>query len=67
MLLLYVFVNILHVSCLFFNKFNDYNLSSGSVLFCIHADIDKDADCLQSNNNDSLYDLWLLFATFFFS
>ena len=34
--------------------------------FHVHTDIDKDADCLQSNNNDSLNDLWLLFATLFF-
>ena len=34
--------------------------------FRVHTDIDKDADCLQSNNNDSLNDLWLLFATLFF-
>ena len=65
-LLLYVFVNILHVSCLFFLNSNDYNLSSGSVFFRVDTDIDKDADCSQSNNNDSLNNLWLLFATLFF-
>ena len=60
MLLLYVFVYILHVSCLFFTNSNDYNLSSGSVFFRIHTDIDKDADWIQSNNNNSLNDSWLL-------
>ena len=65
-LLLYVFVNILHVFCLFFTNSSNYNLSSGSVFFRVHTDIDKDADCLQSNNNDSLNDLWLLFPTLFF-
>ena len=64
-LLLRVFVNILHASSLFFTNSND-NLSSGSVFFRIHTDIDKDADCLQSNNNNSLNGLWLLFATLFF-
>ena len=61
-----VSVNILHVSCLFFTNCNDYNLSTGSAFFRVHTDIDKDGDCLQSNNNDSLNDLWLLFATLFF-
>ena len=66
-LLLYVFVSILHVSCLFSTNSNDYNLSSSSVFVRVHNDIEKDAYCLQSNNNDSLNDLWLLFATLFFS
>ena len=61
-----VFVNILHFSCLFFTNCNDYNLSAGSAFFRVHTNIDKDGDCLQSNNNDSLNDLWLHFATFFF-
>ena len=63
-LLLCVFVNILHV-CLFFTNSNGYILSSGSVLFRVHTDIDKDGYFLQSNNNDSLNDLWLLFAALF--
>ena len=66
-LLLYNFGNILHVSCLFFTNSNDYNLSLGSVSFRIHIEIDKDVDRFQSNNNDSLNDLWLLFATLVFS
>ena len=66
-LILRVFVIILHVSCLFFTNSNDYNLLLGSAVFRVHIDIDKDADCLQSNNNDPLNDLWLLFATLSFS
>ena len=61
-----VSVNILHVSCLLFTNCNDYNLSTGSAFFRVHTDIDKDGDCLQSNNNDFLNDLWLLFATLLF-
>ena len=44
----------------FFTNSNNYNLSLGRV------HINKDADCLKSNNNDSLNDLWLLFATLVF-
>ena len=36
LLLLCIFVNILHVSCLFFTNSNDYNSSSGSVIFGVH-------------------------------
>ena len=64
-----VFLLIFYVSCLFFTNSNNYNLSTGSTFFCVHTDIDKDGDCLQSNNNDSLNDLWLLFLSsrvFFF-
>ena len=63
---------ILHVSRLFFtNSFYNYNLSSGSVFFGaffsrVNIDIEKYADCLQSNN-DSLNDLWLLFLNLGFS
>ena len=63
---------ILHVSRLFFtNSFYDYNLSSGSAFFGaffsrVNIDIEKYADCLQSNN-DSLNDLWLLFLNLGFS
>ena len=32
----------------------------------VHTDIDKCGDGLQSNNNNFLNDLWLLFATLFF-
>ena len=59
-------INTLHVSCLFFPNSNDYNLSSGSVYFRVHTDIDKNGDCLQNNNNDSLNDLWLLFESLCF-
>ena len=55
--LLCAFVNILHASCLLFTSSNYYNLSSGPVFFRVHVEIDKDADYLQSNNNDSLNDL----------
>ena len=65
-LLLCVFVIILHVSCYFFTNSNDYNLSLGCVVYRVHIDIDKDGDCLQSNNNNSLNDLWLLFAALIF-
>ena len=34
--------------------------------FLVRINIEKDADCLQSNNNDSLNDLWLLFLTLVF-
>ena len=60
------FINNLHVSCLFFPDSSDYNVSSGPVFFLVHIDIDKDGNCLQGNNNDSLNDLWLLFETLFF-
>ena len=58
------FVNVLHVFYLFTN-FNDYNSSAGSTSFHIHANIDKDANCLQINNNTSLKNLWLLFSASF--
>ena len=32
------------------------------VYFRVHTDNDKNGYCLQSNNNNSLNDLWLLFA-----
>ena len=51
-LLLCIFVNVLHVSYLFTN-FNDYDSSSGSVFFHIHANIYKDFNCLQSHNSPS--------------
>ena len=64
-LLLCVFVNVLHVSYLFTN-FNDYDSSSGSIFFShIHANIDKDVNCLQSKNNASSKNLWLLFSASF--
>ena len=63
-LLFYNFVNVLHVFYLFTN-FNDYNSSTGSTSFHIHANIDKDANCLQSNNNTSSKNLWLLFSASF--
>ena len=61
-----VSVNILRVLSLFFTNCNDYNLSKGSAFLRVHTDIDKDGDCLQSNNKNSLNDLWLFFATLFF-
>ena len=64
-LLLCVFVNVLHVSYLF-ASFNDYDASSGSIsFFHIHTNIEKDVNCLQSNNNDSSNNLWLLFSALF--
>ena len=64
-LLLCVFVNVLHVSYLSAN-FNDYDSSSGSTsFFHIHANIEKDNNCLQSNNNASSKNLWLLFSALF--
>ena len=52
-LLLWVFVNVLHVSYLSVPNFNDYNASSASVFVLVHFSIAKDADCHQSNNNPS--------------
>ena len=64
-LLLCVFVNVLHVSYSF-ASFNDYDASSGSIsIFHIHTNIDKDVNCLQSNNNASSKNLWLLFSASF--
>ena len=64
-LLLCVLVNVLHVSYLF-ASFNDYDASSGSIsFFHIHTNIDKDVNCLQSNNNASSKNLWLLFSASF--
>ena len=64
-LLLCVFVNVLHVSYLF-ASFNDYDASSGSIsFFHIHTNIDKDVNYLQSNNNSSSKNLWLLFSASF--
>ena len=64
-LLLCVFVNVLHVSYLFAD-FNDYHSSSGSIsFFHIHANIDKDVNCLQSKSNASSKILWLLFSASF--
>ena len=60
-LLLCLCVNVLHVFYLFTN-FNDYNSSTGSTFFHIYANIDKDANYLQSNNNTSSKNLWLLFS-----
>lgn len=61
LLFLCVFNNILSVFCLFFTDFSNYNSSSDSVFVHAHIIIDKDTDCLQSNNNSSWNDLWLLF------
>ena len=41
-LLLCIFANILHVSCLFFTSSNIYSLSSGSAFFRAYTNIDKD-------------------------
>ena len=49
-----------------FTSSSGYNLSSDSVFFFhVHIDIDKDADCLESNN-DSLNDLGYFFQPCFF-
>ena len=65
-LLLCVFVNILHVSYLF-ASFNDYDASLDSIsFFHIHINIDKDVNCLQSNNNASSKNLWLIFFSLVF-
>ena len=59
------FVNVLRVSYLF-ASFNDYDASSGSIsFFHIHTNIGKDVNCLQSNNNASSKNLWLLFSALF--
>ena len=63
-LLLCAFVNVLHVSYLFTN-FNDYDSSSGSFFLHIHANIDKDVGCPQSNNDASSKNLWLPFSASF--
>ena len=46
-----------------FTNFNDYNSSAVSIP--IHTNIGKVANCLQSNNNTSLKNLWLLFSASF--
>ena len=64
-LLFCVFVNVLRVSYLV-ASFNDYDASSGSIsFFHTHTNIDKDVNCLQSNNNASSRNLWLLFSASF--
>ena len=60
-LLFYVFVNVLLVFNLFTN-FKDYNSSSGSTVFHFHVNFDKDATYLQTNNNASSKNPWLLFS-----
>ena len=54
-----VLVNILQISYLCFTSFNDCNSLSCSAFIHFHINIDKDADCLQSNNNVFSNDLWL--------
>ena len=67
-LLLCVFVNIFTLFLfVFFTNSNDYILSSGSAFFRTNTDIDKVGYCLPSNNNDYLKNLWLFYATLFFS
>ena len=63
LLFLRVFVNILQVSYLRFCSFNDCNSPSCSAFFHFHINIDKDADCRQSNNNVFSNDLWLVLST----
>ena len=46
-----------------FTSFNDCNSSSCSVFIHFHIDVDKEADCLESNSNASSNDLWLVFST----
>ena len=63
---LFFFLNVLHVSCLYTN-FNDYNSSPGSVFVHVYVNINKDDlinlmhNCLESSDNTSSKDLWLLF------
>ena len=66
LLTLCVFVIILHVSCLFFNNFSNFNSSSDSVFLHVHVDIDKDTDCHKGNNNACANDLSLIFLTSIF-
>ena len=64
----------MHCSCVFllmFYKFLICLLISTIMIrhqvffFHIHANIDKDVNCLQSNNNASSKNLWLLFSASF--
>ena len=60
----------LHCSCAFVLTFYMFFvclliLMTGSTFFHIHANIDKDANCYQSNNNTSSKNLWLLFSASF--
>ena len=64
-LLCMFFVNILHVLYLLFIDFSNFNSSSCSVFVHIHANIDKDVDWIQGNNNASLNELSLFFSTSF--
>ena len=52
-LLLCLCVNVLHG----FYLFTNFNKSSGSTFFQCHANIDKDAACLQSNFTDTCEDI----------
>ena len=36
------------------------------LFFGVHSDIDKDGNCFQRNNNNSLYDLWLVLQPYVF-
>ena len=49
------FVNVLQVSYMCFTSFNDCNSSSSSCSVFVHSHIiiEKDGDCLQSNDNSS--------------
>ena len=51
-----------------FTSFNAFNSSSVSLFVHVHVNIEKDAHSLESNNDASATDLWLLFSTsvFFF-
>ena len=51
-----------------FTSFNAFNSSSVSLFVHVHVNIEKDTHSLESNNDTSATDLWLLFSTsvFFF-
>ena len=63
----------LHYSCVFLLMFYMFLICllvltimmHHQVLFHIHTNIDKDVNCLQSNNNASSKNLWLLFSASF--
>ena len=63
LLFLCVFVDVLQVSYLCFTSFSDCSSPSCHAFFRFHININKDADCLQSNNNVFSNDLWLVFST----
>ena len=62
-LLLCVFVNVLHVFIFLINNRKLIIILQQVLLFFnIHANIDQNANCFQSNSNSSSKNLWLLFS-----